>query len=99
MPKALRPFFRDDRRLSAEVSRMIYRIITEFYIEVAGELLTSLIVAHQTFGDQQRWNPHYHCLVLDGGFDEAGAFNSSDAAELKCSPFLPASSAGIATIR
>ena len=22
-----------------------------------------------------RWNPHYHCLVLEGGIDEAGSFH------------------------
>jgi hypothetical protein len=47
MPKALRPFFRHDRRLFAEVSRLIYAIIAEFYAEAAGRpLLSGLIVAH-----------------------------------------------------
>ena len=77
MPKALRPFFRHDRRLFAEVSRLIYTIISEFYAEAAGRsLLTGVIAAHQTFGDQLRWNPHFHCLVLEGGFDEASTFVS-----------------------
>ncbi len=41
----------------------------------AGKPLASgVITAHQTFGDQLRWNPHHHCLVLEGGFDEAGRF-------------------------
>lgn len=75
MPKAVRPFFRHDRRLFAEVSRLIYTIITEFYTAAASKpLLSGLIAAHQTFGDQLRWNPHHHCLVLEGGFDEAGRF-------------------------
>jgi hypothetical protein len=77
MPKALRPFFRHDRRLFAEVSRLVYAIITEFYAEAAGRsLLTGTVIAHQTFGDQLRWNPHFHCLVLEGGFDEQGVFVS-----------------------
>ena len=47
MPKALRPFFRHDRRLFADVSRLIYAIIREFYAEAAGRpLLTGLIIAH-----------------------------------------------------
>jgi len=55
MPKALRPFFRHDRRLFAEVSRLIYTIITEFYTAAASKpLLSGLIAAHQTFGDQLR---------------------------------------------
>ena len=49
VPKALRPFFRHDRRLFADVSRLIYRIIDEFYAEAAGRpLLTGMVVAHQT---------------------------------------------------
>ncbi len=36
MPKALRPFFRHDRRLFAEVSRLIYDILAEFHHEAAG---------------------------------------------------------------
>jgi hypothetical protein len=75
MPKALRPFFRHDRRLFAEVSRLIYNILREFYHEAAGrQLLTGMVIAHQTFGDMLRWNPHFHAIVLEGGFDEEGAF-------------------------
>jgi len=75
MPKALRPFFRHDRRLFADVSRLIYRIIDEFYAEAAGRpLLTGTVIAHQTFGDQLRWNPHFHAIILEGGFDEEGTF-------------------------
>ena len=58
MPKALRPFFRHDRRLFAEVSRLIYTIISEFYAFAAGKsLLSGVIAAHQTFGDQLRCEP------------------------------------------
>ena len=75
LPKALRPFFRYDRHLFADVSRLIYSIITEFYAEAAGRVLhTALIVAHQTFGDLLRWNPHFHTIVLEGGFDSEGTF-------------------------
>ena len=75
MPKALRPFFRHDRRLFAEVSRLIYQILREFYNEAAGrQLLTGMVIAHQTFGDMLRWNPHFHETVLEGGFDEWGTF-------------------------
>ena len=75
VPKALRPFFRHDRRLFADVSRLIYRIIDQFYAEAAGRpLLTGIVNAHQTFGDVLRWNPHFHAIVLEGGFDEEGTF-------------------------
>jgi hypothetical protein len=75
MPKALRPFFRHDRRLFADVSRLIYRIIDEFYAEAAGRpLRTGMVIAHQSFGDHLRWNPHFHAIVLEGGFDDEGTF-------------------------
>jgi hypothetical protein len=75
MPKALRPFFRHDRRLFAEVSRLIYTIISEFYAAAAGKpLLTGVVSAFQSFGDQLRWNAHFHSLVVEGGFDQAGRF-------------------------
>ena len=61
MPKALRPFFRHDRRLFAKVSRLTYDILRDFYQEAAGRpLLTGMVIAHQTFGDMLRWNAHYH---------------------------------------
>jgi len=75
VPKALRPYFRYDRNLFAEVSRLIFTLIRDFYSKAAGrELLTGIIVAHQTFGDMLRWNPHYHIIVLEGGFDQDGTF-------------------------
>lgn len=75
MPKALRPFFRHDRRLFADVSRLIYNILLEFYKEAAGRfLLTGMVIAHQTFEDMLRWNPHFHAIVLEGGYDDGGTF-------------------------
>ncbi len=51
MPKALRPFFRHDRRLFSSVSRLIFALVAEFYTEAAGRpLMTGMIVAHQTYG-------------------------------------------------
>ncbi len=54
VPKALRPFFRHDRSLFADVSRLINNLIGEFYNEAAGRsLLSGMVIAHQTFGDTQ----------------------------------------------
>ncbi|MEM6411840.1 MAG: transposase, partial [Pseudomonadota bacterium] len=35
---------------------------------------TGTVIAHQTFGDMLRWNPHFHAIVLEDGFDEEGTF-------------------------
>ena len=62
--------------LFADVSRLIYRIIDEFYAQAAGRPLHSgMVIAHQTLGDMLRWNPHFQAIVLEGGFDEGGTFS------------------------
>jgi hypothetical protein len=33
-----------------------------------------MVIADQTFGDMLRWNPHFHVIVLEGGFDDEGTF-------------------------
>jgi hypothetical protein len=39
-----------------------------------------MVIAHQTFLPQAqgtmllRWNPHFHAIVLEGGFDDEGTF-------------------------
>ena len=43
--------------------------------KVAGKQISSaLILSHQTFGDFARPNPHWHGILLEGGFDEDGKF-------------------------
>jgi hypothetical protein len=66
VPKALRIFFRNDRNLFADESRLIFRILKKFYKETAGKTIqTGMVISHQTFGDMLHWNPHFHCIVYD----------------------------------
>ncbi|MCD6298628.1 MAG: transposase [Deltaproteobacteria bacterium] len=84
VPKALRVFFRNNRKLFADISRLIYSIIRDFYEEAAGKVIkTGMVIAHQTFGDMLRWNPHFHCLVLEGGFYDEGNFVYIPFSDLK----------------
>jgi hypothetical protein len=84
VPKALRPFFRHDKKLFAEVSRLISIILTKYYSAAAGkELDTGIVSAFQTYGDMLRFNPHWHCIVLDGGIDENGYFYHAPHLDLK----------------
>jgi len=49
-PKALRVFLRHNRRLFAEISKMIFAMISNFYLEVAGkEIDTGMVIAHLRF--------------------------------------------------
>ena len=74
-PKLLRPYFRHDRRLFSEISQLIFAILQHFYDQAAkSPVRTAMVLAYQTSGEFLRWNPHYHCIVLEGGFDESGRF-------------------------
>jgi hypothetical protein len=74
-PKLLRPYFRHNRQLFSEVSRLIFAILQQFYDKAARRpVRTGMVLAYQTSGEFLRWNPHFHCLVLEGGFDDRGKF-------------------------
>jgi hypothetical protein len=65
-----------DRNFFEDVSRIIFSIVHDFYSEtVKTKIKTGVVVSYQSYGDLMRWNPHYHCLVLEGGIDEAGSFH------------------------
>jgi hypothetical protein len=75
LPKALRVFLRYDQRLFGRISRLIFSLIAEFYSAAAGKPISSAsILAYQPFGDALRFNPHFHALILEGGFDPNGQF-------------------------
>ena len=64
-------------------------MIQDYYNEVSGKQITSgLILSHQTFGDFAKPNPHWHGILIEGGFDEEGGFvylpisNTSNMTEL-----------------
>ncbi|MEW8330095.1 MAG: transposase [Candidatus Thiodiazotropha sp.] len=40
------------------------------------------VIVHQRFGDMMRFNPHYHAIIVEGGFDEEGTFVSISFAGL-----------------
>ena len=64
LPKLLRVYFKYDRNLFEEVSKIIFSIIHDYYIEaVKTTVKTGVIVSYQSFGDLMRWNPHFHCIV------------------------------------
>jgi hypothetical protein len=55
----LRVFFRLDRRLFGEVSRLAYRLIQDFYTACAGRRIQSgAVIAYASAGDFVRFNPH-----------------------------------------
>ena len=75
IPKALRGFLRRDRSLFAAVGKLIFALIVEYYGEAAGRpVITGMVSSHQTFGEYATWHPHWHTIVLEGGFDSHDRF-------------------------
>ena len=73
--KVLRVFFRHDKRLHGEISRLVYRLVRDFTTAAAGKRIrTGAVLVFQTSGQFARWNPHWHGLFLEGGFDPDGRF-------------------------
>jgi hypothetical protein len=75
IPKMLRPFLKTNRRLFGEVSRQIADLLSGFFSEAAGRpLQCGCVVSFQSFGEFARFHPHWHVLVLDGGFTQKDRF-------------------------
>jgi hypothetical protein len=75
IPKVLRVFFRYDCRLHGEISRLVYGLVRDFATAAAGtRIRTAAVVVFQSSGEFLRWNPHWHGLFLEGGFDRQGHF-------------------------
>jgi len=75
IPKILRSYFKSDKRLFGEVSRLIFSLLSDFFSLVAGRsLLCACVVSYQSFGEFARFHPHWHVLVLEGGFTKYDRF-------------------------
>jgi len=75
LPKVLRVFFRHDKRLHGEITRLVYGLVRDFTTEAAGKpIRTAAVVVFQSSGRFSRWNPHWHGLFLEGGFGRDGRF-------------------------
>jgi hypothetical protein len=75
LPKMLRVFFKHDRKLFSEVSRLIFDMVQDHLNEAAKTRVeTAAVLCFQSFGEFLRWNSHFHGLFLEGGFDQNGNF-------------------------
>jgi len=74
-PKRIRPYFRKNWDLFSDMSNLIYEMMETFYDEAVGvKVLTGAVISYQTFGNNLRWNPHFHAIFIEGGFDREGKF-------------------------
>jgi hypothetical protein len=75
IPKILRPYFKTDKRLFGEVSKLLFSLLSEYFSLAAGRpLLCACVVSYQSFGEFARFHPHWHVLVLEGGFTRFDRF-------------------------
>lgn len=75
IPKILRPFFKADKRLFGAVFRLIFTLLSDFFSLAADQkLLYACVVSYQSFGEFARFHPHWHVLVLEGGFTRYDRF-------------------------
>ena len=77
VPKLLRVYFRDDRRLLGELCRVAAGVIIESIRALLDKphLTPGIVVCVQTYGNFVNWNPHLHCIVSDGGFSPGGVLH------------------------
>ena len=64
------------RKISFNNMRYFIRLLTPFHDKMltGKEIRTGVVKTFQSFGDFLRFNPHFHCFILEGGFDENGNF-------------------------
>jgi len=61
--------------LASEPTRSTW-VVVLLWIKVVMRYLY-LVLAYQSAGEFLRFNPHFHCLVLEGGFEENGRFGET----------------------
>jgi len=53
----------------------MFRLLSEYLSEAAGrKITTGMVSSLQTFGEYASWHPHWHTIVLEGGFDRWDRF-------------------------
>lgn len=75
LPRVLRGFLRHHRELFADLGRLLYELLSHYFSQAAGrKIRTAMVSSHQTFGEYTSWHPHWHSIVLEGGFDRQDRF-------------------------
>ena len=80
IPKRLRPWFSHDRKLLAGLSKCAWKILGKYLKNSVpyDDAVAGGVVAVQTFGDFQNFNPHLHIIATDGCFYGQGRFQKAN---------------------
>jgi len=94
MPKILRRYFLNNRKLLSDLSRCGWKSLKESFKETVSENggVPGAAIAMQTFGDFLGFNPHLHVLCTDGCFygNPGGTANSRQRSRCRLSLRNPA---------
>jgi len=70
LPKSLRIFFKNDKKLFTEISKLIFYLISNFYkLAASRSITTGCVLCYQSFGDLLKPNSHYHWTVFGRSAD------------------------------
>lgn len=74
----LRPFFLEDRSLLNCLFQAVNMVISRYFFNLnhTRKFVPGFICVLHTFGRDLKWNPHIHCLLSEGGFDQMGFWRS-----------------------
>jgi len=74
LPKMLRVYFMRHRELLGDLARLAYETLKELMSEATGDenVRPGVVAVPQTFGSVVNPNPHVHCLVSRGVWDDLG---------------------------
>jgi hypothetical protein len=76
IPKRLRVYFMTNRRLLSKLSQCAWKVLST-YLKAGvkyDDAVPGGVIAVQTFGDFQNFNPHLHIIATDGCFYGNGMF-------------------------
>jgi hypothetical protein len=77
IPKLLRRYFLNHRKLLGKLARAGFETVQELMIEAVGgdeTLRTGMVAVIQTAGDLMEWNPHVHAIATRGGWNPDGSW-------------------------
>jgi hypothetical protein len=53
----------------------MFSLLSDYFSEAAGrKITTGMVSSLQTFGEYANWNPHWHTIAVEGGFDRYDRF-------------------------
>ena len=74
IPKILRRYFLNDRKLLGELSKAAWQTVRELMVEAVQveDFCPGMVTVVQTGNDDLTWNPHTHGIASRGGWDQQG---------------------------